>query len=66
MIILEETLIIKRIPQYRQNKSTEPKRAKNVFLLDNSLKSALIENFNSLDSHIDLVTMNITEVEQPS
>ena len=63
MIILEETFIIKRIPQYRQNISTELKRAKNVFLPDNSLKSALIENFNFLDSRIDLVTMNITEIE---
>ena len=58
MIILEETFIIKRIPQYRQNKSTALKQAKEVFLHDNDHKSALVKNFNSLDSRIDSVAMN--------
>ena len=58
MIILEETFIIKRIPPYHQNKSTALKKAKDVFLHDNDLNSALVENFNSLYSRIDSVAMN--------
>ena len=51
--ILEDSFIIKRISPYYKNKSTELKRTQKVFLLDNGIRNALIENFNSLDLRAD-------------
>ena len=51
--ILEESFIVKRIPPFFQNKSTELKKSSKLFFIDNGIRNAVLENFQKPEFRTD-------------
>ena len=52
--LLEKNFVIFRLPPFFTNKRKEISKSKKIFFYDNGVRNALINNFNSLDSRIDM------------
>ena len=52
--LLEEAYIIFRLPSYARNLRNELKRSKKIFFIDNGIRNAIINQFNSLELRNDV------------
>ena len=57
VLLFEKAFILKRIPSYYSGKKYEMKKGVSVYFVDNGIRNALINNFNSMDWRNDATAL---------